>query len=108
MKLVVPAIAIAALVLSGCNQPVAPTPEQVVANYLTKNGLHVVDTSEIVNYQRGTGGQSSTMVPPSTLCFSAPNGVAYRAYDTTGHTVQGVACIEKDNTITVVLQRVIS
>jgi hypothetical protein len=108
MKLVVPVIALATLVLSGCNHPASLSPEQVVANYLTKNGLHVVDTAEIVNYERGTGGQSSTVVPPSTLCFSAPNGVAYRAYDATGHTVQGVACIEKDNTITVVLQRVIN
>lgn len=107
MKFAVPAVVLATFVLASCNTPPVQTAEQMVAAYLSKNGLHVVDTSQIMNYEPGSGGQSAAATAPSTLCFSAPSGVAYRAYNSSGQTVQGVACVEKDNSITVVLQRVV-
>lgn len=109
-QIVVAPVVVVLLALAACapaTPPAPSTPHDIIAAYLTKNGMHVVDVSMMVT-TGDTAIQSSSEIAvssPTTICQSAPYGAMYRAYTADGVQHIGVACLEKDNSITVPLQR---
>jgi hypothetical protein len=89
------ALIISCISLASCNA-LPPNPHDVIWDKLTKAGYHVVDVQLLISSE--TGRQ------PSSLCLSAPFGGAFRAIQN-GVAVIGVACLEQDNSLTIVLQK---
>lgn len=90
--------------------PVPTTPHDIIAAFLTKNGMHVVDVSMMVStgdnaIEPSSQNSSSYVYQPITICQSAPYGAMFRAYGSGGTQVIGVACLEKDNSISIPLQK---
>jgi hypothetical protein len=93
-------LVVGAMLLSGCSQVIPPSPEEIVQNYLTHQGLHVVDINRVGR------PNSDGYTPARSLCMSAPYSVEYRAYQQDSRTVIGLACVEQDNTVIIQLQKV--
>jgi hypothetical protein len=103
------AILLGTISLYACSSNVSQpsTPHDIIAAYLTKNGFHVVDVSMIASTGAESvySGSEATIEKPETVCLSAPFGAMYRAYSADGQQHIGIACLEKDNSITIPLQR---
>jgi hypothetical protein len=90
------------LALVACS-PEPPSKQDMVSQYLGKNGVHVVDVSPLGDIS-STG--SSSPPPPVDLCLSAPNAFSFRGVQQDGHTLVGVACVEQDNTVIIPMSKV--
>ena len=88
-----------ALALAGCNSDINPSsPHDIIWKNLSNTGLRVVDVSMLYETDNGE------VVAPSALCQTAPQGAVFRAFQGST-TIKGIACLEQDNSVSILFEK---